>query len=165
MLWKNMNKCWEENMLKKWKIWNKKLKRCWNKLNPIPYHPNNYTCSELCWENFPQCSILTLIGVRHYGIDSVLWEQTCGFLWNWPWLSWCEIRFACWFHWFKHRNGIIPKNFWWLPYFSDGLNHQSFFWQSDTTRKFNQGPEACMPQFPLDILQGAYDTIPKAQEL
>jgi hypothetical protein len=46
---------------------------CWKKHgprekknDPILYHPNKHTDSELFWENLPQYSILTLIGVQHY---------------------------------------------------------------------------------------------------
>ena len=41
------------------------MKKCRQKLDPIPCHPNKYTDSELFWENLPQYSILTLIGVQH----------------------------------------------------------------------------------------------------
>ena len=36
------------------------------KLDTIVYHPNNYTGSELFWENLTQYSIPTLIGTQHY---------------------------------------------------------------------------------------------------
>jgi len=57
------------------------MKKCRQKLDPIPCHPNNYTDSsdsELFWENLPQYSILTLIEVQHYppAIKRGKWKST-----------------------------------------------------------------------------------------
>ena len=55
---KNAEKTIGTNAEKNWKM----LK----KLDTIVYHPNNYTGSELFWENLTQYSIPTLIGTQHY---------------------------------------------------------------------------------------------------